>query len=52
MTATPTDDRPELPADQRDAAIELADGGLIVYDEHNHSAWVQTDAPLDVASHR
>lgn len=52
MTTADTDDAPELPADVRAAGLALEDGGLLVYDPRNNSAWLQTDAPLDVTEHR
>jgi hypothetical protein len=35
---------------RRTAALEVTDGGLVVYDPRQHTAWLQSDAPVDVTT--
>ena len=41
------DDPPETPLY---AALELEDGDLVVYDESNHRAWVQSNRTVSLAA--
>lgn len=54
MTTANTDDADapddDPPDDRRTAALELADGGLVVYDRRQHTAWLQSDAPVDATA--
>jgi len=50
---TNTNDRPtentDDPAETRlYAAFELEDGGLVVYDESNHRAWLQSNRTVSL----
>jgi hypothetical protein len=52
----PTDDPPTEQADEPPvpptfAAIELADGDLVVYDAENHRAWLQSTHAVSLAAH-
>lgn len=43
-----TDDEP--PETPLYAALELEDGDLVVYDESNHRAWVQSNRTVSLAA--
>jgi len=49
MTTANVEDGDAQADDRRAAAFELADGGLVVYDPGRHTAWIETDAPVDVS---
>jgi hypothetical protein len=50
-----TEERPSVgtggtdDAEQRYAAIALADGETVVYDRHNERAWIQSDVTAALA---
>jgi hypothetical protein len=45
VPAVPDPDRRREPPDvPLYAGLELAEGGLVVYDAENHRAWIQSDA--------
>lgn len=52
MTNANADDGSTLPTAVRDAGLCLSDGGLLVYDPRNHTAWVRSDAPVDLEGRR
>lgn len=45
---TPTTDTPDGTTDERYGAFETGDGGLVVYDRDEPTAWIQSDYAVDV----
>ena len=46
-TTDPVDEPPETPLY---AALELEDGDLVVYDEENHRAWLQSSRTVSLTA--
>lgn len=42
----PTTDPPDPP--DRYAALTLTDGIVVIYDQENHRAWIQSDTTLEI----